>query len=114
MSEQETTNTPAPEAAETRVAAPEGAKAASDVKGLLAQLEAFLDDCMIKKAPFQIPANGKEILAKIAPYLVILGGVLAVPAVAGPQAEALRRVRLRLLSHEGTRGGGGRPIFCLR
>ena len=78
MSEQETANTPAPEAAETRVAAPEGAKAASDVKGLLAQLEAFLDDCMIKKA--QIPANGKEILAKIAPYLVILGIVLAVPA----------------------------------
>lgn len=57
-----------------------GSKTASDVKGLVNQLEALLDDYMIKKAPFQIPMNGKEILAKIAPYLVILGIVMAIPA----------------------------------
>ena len=56
-----------------------GSKTGSDMKGLLKQLEAFLDDCMIKKAPFQIPMNGKEILVKIAPYLVILGILMAVP-----------------------------------
>lgn len=57
-----------------------GSKTNSDVKGLLKQLEAFLDDCMVKKAPFQIPMNGKEILVKVAPYLVILGIIMAVPA----------------------------------
>jgi len=41
--------------------------------GILAQLEAFLDDLMIKKAPFQIPKNIKERIATVAPYLVIIG-----------------------------------------
>jgi hypothetical protein len=41
--------------------------------GILAQLEAFLDDVMIKKAPFQIPKNIKERIATVAPYLVIIG-----------------------------------------
>ncbi len=52
----------------------------TEAKGLLAQLEAFLDEHMVKKAPFQIPMNGKEILVKIAPYLVILGIIMAIPA----------------------------------
>jgi hypothetical protein len=41
--------------------------------GLLAQLEAFLDDVMIKKAPFQIPKDIKELIATVGPYLVIVG-----------------------------------------
>lgn len=41
--------------------------------GILAQLEAFLDDVMITKAPFQIPKNIKERIATVAPYLVIIG-----------------------------------------
>lgn len=80
MSEQEPVNNPAPESTETPVATPEVSQAKNDMKSLLVQLETFLDDCMVKKAPFQIPANGKEILVKIVPYLIILGLVLAVPA----------------------------------
>ncbi len=60
-----------------------------DVLGLVAQLEAFLDEYMVIKAPFQIPMNGKEILVKIAPYLVIIGAVLFVlslPALLGLSA----------------------------
>ncbi len=52
------------------------------LRGILAQLEAFLDDVMIKKAPFQIPKNIKERIATIAPYLVIIGVVLLVLTVA--------------------------------
>lgn len=55
-------------------------KTVSDVKGQLGQLETFLDEYMIKKAPFQIPMSGKELIAKIAPYLVILGIIFAIPA----------------------------------
>ncbi len=52
----------------------------SDVKGMLGQLEAWLEGVMVKKAPFQIPMGGKNFLAMVAPYLVIIGIVLAIPA----------------------------------
>lgn len=68
---------PAPEAPAAPAAE---SKTASDVKGMLGQLEAWLADVMIKKAPFQIPMGGKNFLAMVAPYLVILGIVLAIPA----------------------------------
>lgn len=51
------------------------------MKGMLAQFEAFLDEFMVKKAPFQIPLGGKEFLVKIAPYLIIIAAVIAVPAI---------------------------------
>lgn len=47
---------------------------------MLGQLEAWLEDVMVKKAPFQIPMGGKNFLATVAPYLVILGIVFAIPA----------------------------------
>ena len=72
---------PAPAAAPAPVATPAAeSKAASDVKGMLAQFEAWLADVMITKAPFQIPMGGKNFLVMVAPYLVILGIVLAIPA----------------------------------
>ncbi len=46
--------------------------------GFVAKFEAWLDEYMVKKAPFQIPMGGKEFLATIAPYLVIIGIVLFV------------------------------------
>jgi hypothetical protein len=52
---------------------PSVAAAQPQLLGILAQLEAFLDDVMIKKAPFQIPKNIKERIATVAPYLVIIG-----------------------------------------
>lgn len=48
--------------------------------GFLNQLEATLDEYFGKKAP-QLPQNIKELLVKIAPYLVIIGVVLTLPAL---------------------------------
>jgi hypothetical protein len=68
------------EAAEPKA---EGAKSgvASDAKSILVQLETLLDEYMVTKAPFTIPANGKELIVKIAPYLMILSAIIAVPAI---------------------------------
>lgn len=46
------------------------------VRNYVDQFEAWLDEHMVTKAPFQIPMGGKEFLATIAPYLVIVGAVL--------------------------------------
>jgi hypothetical protein len=53
----------------------------SDLKGLVAQLEAMLDEYMVKKAPFAIPAGGKEFIAKISPYLIIIFAIMALPLI---------------------------------
>lgn len=50
-------------------------------KGSIAQFEAFLEEYLVKKAPFAIPAGGKEFIVKIAPYLVILAAIIAIPAI---------------------------------
>lgn len=58
----------------------------SDVRGWVARVEAWLDEYMVKKAPFQIPMGGKNFLATIAPYLIIIGivlFVLSLPALLG-------------------------------
>jgi len=52
----------------------------TDFKSLMGQLEDNLDDYLGKKAP-QIPAQWKELLVKVAPYLAIVGVVLGIPAV---------------------------------
>lgn len=52
-----------------------------DIKGLVAQLEAFLDEHMVKKAPFALPAGAKEFIVKVAPYLVIISAILALPLI---------------------------------
>lgn len=63
---------------------PEGGvgNSTSDTKekalGYIAQFETWLEGVMVAKAPFQIPMGGKEFLATIAPYLVIIGIVLFV------------------------------------
>lgn len=57
-----------------------------EMMGFVAKVEAWLDEYMVKKAPFQIPMGGKEFLATIAPYLVIIGVVLfalSLPALLG-------------------------------
>ena len=52
-----------------------------EVLGFVGKVEAWLDEYMVTKAPFQIPMNGKEVLAKIAPYLIIVFSILALPAL---------------------------------
>lgn len=58
-----------------------GADTKQEMLGLIAQLEALLDEYMVKKAPFHLPLGLKEFLVKAAPYLVIIGVVIAVPAL---------------------------------
>ena len=53
----------------------------ADVKGLIGQLEALLDEYMVKKAPFALPKEVKEFIAKISPYLIIIFAIMAIPAI---------------------------------
>lgn len=53
----------------------------NDIKGLLTQLETFLDEYMVKKAPFHIPIGGKEFIASVSPYLIILGAIIFIPTL---------------------------------
>lgn len=55
-----------------------GDDAKAKAMGMIAQFEAWLENVMVAKAPFQIPMGGKEFLATVAPYLVIIGIVLFV------------------------------------
>ncbi len=50
-------------------------------KANLKQLEETLEVYFVKKAPFTLPDNIKELIVKFAPYLVILGLILGIPAV---------------------------------
>ncbi len=52
-----------------------------EVMGFVGKVEAWLDEYMVTKAPFQIPMGGKEFLATIAPYLIIIGVVLFVISI---------------------------------
>ncbi len=58
--------------------APKQEEVKAQVLGFVEKFEAWLDEYMVVKAPFQIPMGGKEFLATIAPYLIIIGIVLFV------------------------------------
>ncbi|HOW60641.1 MAG TPA: hypothetical protein P5548_01020 [Candidatus Moranbacteria bacterium] len=51
------------------------------VKGDISQFEAFLEEYLVKKAPFAIPAGGKEFIVKVAPYLIIIFAIIAIPGI---------------------------------
>ena len=53
----------------------------ADLKQALGQLEETLEVYLVKKAPFSIPENWKELIVRFAPYLTILGIVVSVPAI---------------------------------
>ncbi len=53
------------------------AQGSSDIKSLLSQLEALLDEYMVKKAPFTLPKDAKEFIAKVSPYLIIIFAIMA-------------------------------------
>ncbi|NTV41165.1 MAG: hypothetical protein HGA61_02735 [Candidatus Moranbacteria bacterium] len=53
----------------------------ADVKGLVVQLEMMLDEYMVKKAPFALPKEVKEFIVNVAPYLVIVFAILALPMI---------------------------------
>jgi hypothetical protein len=53
----------------------------SQNKNVLAQFEAFLNEYMVKKAPFALPVGAKEFIVKVAPYLIIIFAILALPLI---------------------------------
>lgn len=55
--------------------------AKTEVKGLVNQLEALLDEYMVKKAPFALPMGAKEFIVKVSPYLVIIFAILTLPII---------------------------------
>lgn len=53
------------------------------IAGATNQLEAILDEYMVKKAPFALPAEAKEFIVKVAPYLIILFAIMSLPLIFG-------------------------------
>ncbi len=51
----------------------------ADLKGSLSQLENLLDDYLGKKAP-KLPENIKDVIVNFAPWLIVLGILMAIPA----------------------------------
>jgi hypothetical protein len=52
-----------------------------EIKGGLDQLEAMLDEYMVKKAPFALPKEVKEFIVKVSPYLIIIFAIMALPLI---------------------------------
>jgi len=52
-----------------------------DAKGAVASFEAVLYEYLVKKAPFALPAGAKEVIVKVAPYLIIIFAILALPLI---------------------------------
>ncbi len=50
-------------------------------KSLIPQLEDVLELYLVKKAPFQIPANIREVIVKFGPYITLVLMVLALPVI---------------------------------
>lgn len=50
-------------------------------KAGLGQLEETLDLYLVKKAPFQLPANAKELIVKIAPWATLIILIITLPLV---------------------------------
>ncbi len=79
-------NTSAGASQPENASAPKQEETKAKMLGFASQFEAWLDEYMVTKAPFQIPMGGKEFLVTVAPYLVIIGVVLFVlslPALLG-------------------------------
>lgn len=57
--------------------------AAKNTSGIssLNQLEETLETYLVDQAPFQIPKGGKEFIVMIAPWLVIIFGLMSLPAI---------------------------------
>jgi len=79
----------------------------ADPKTSLGKLEETLELYLVKKAPFQIPANIKELIAKFGPWLILIGIVFALPMIL--TAFGLGAV----LAPLGVLAGAGLSIFSI-
>lgn len=53
----------------------------ADSKASMKQLEDTLELYLVKKAPFQLPKNAKDLIVQFAPWATIIIMVIAIPAV---------------------------------
>ncbi len=53
----------------------------TDLKGSFNKIEALCDEYLVKKAPYTLPTNVKEILVKLSPYFAIIGVVFGIPSI---------------------------------
>ncbi len=53
----------------------------TNLKGSISKFEAFLDEYMVKKAPFALPTGLKEFLVAVAPYITIVAAILSIPII---------------------------------
>ena len=67
--------------AQPQQSAPEPKTEQKDAKGAMASFEAMLYEYLVKKAPFALPIGAKEVIVKVAPYLVIIFAILALPLI---------------------------------
>ena len=81
-----------------------GSGTAEEVRGMVGQLEALLDEYLVKKAPFSLPNNVKEFIVKVAPYLIIVMAVLAAPIIFTALSLSVLLAPFAFLS--GVSGGG--------
>ena len=57
------------------------AKSTTDAKSALGQLEDTLEVYLVDKAPFQLPANIKELIVKFAPWISLIMLIITLPAI---------------------------------
>jgi hypothetical protein len=53
----------------------------TDAKASLNNLESTLEDYMVKKAPFQLPDNIKELIVSLSPWFTLIAIVITLPLV---------------------------------
>lgn len=53
----------------------------TDIKSALGQLEDMFELYLVKKAPFSIPDNWKEIIVKFSPWISLILMIVALPAI---------------------------------
>ena len=56
------------------------AETKTDFKSLFSQLNSFLEEYLVKKAP-QLPTKAKDILVAFAPWLTLIGLISSIPIV---------------------------------
>lgn len=81
-------------------------------KSIIDQFEAILDEYMVKKAPFALPAEVKEFIVKVSPYLIIIFAVMALPLIIGALGLTALLAPFAILGGPITQGMGLSVIFA--
>ena len=83
------------------------------IKSSIDQFAAFLNEYMVKKAPFALPAGAKEFIVKVAPYLVIISAVLCIPIILAAIGLSAFLTPFAMMGGYGYMYGGGWGISVI-